>query len=122
MKELVKHVKKPVLLPRRVVISRHLFGFRVRPGTLRVDLEFGLGPAFRLTNATGFPVTVSFPDGPDVVDSRGVPVVRFTLPHGGDKDLTVRTRREGRWEYVVSIPTAGIEACGHSRPDIEIVR
>jgi hypothetical protein len=115
-------MKKPALPPRRVVVSRHQFGFRVRPGTLRVDLEFGLGPAFRLTNATGFQVTISFPEGLEVVDLRGAKVGTFSLPTGGDKDLIVRTRRAGRWEYAVSIPTARIEASGHSRPDIEIVR
>jgi len=121
-KKPVMATKKPALLPRRVVISRYQFGFRVRPGTFRVDPEFHLGPAFRLTNATGLRVTVTFPDGLEVVDSRGEKVVRFSLPDGHDQDLSVRTRREGRWEYVVSIPDALIEASGHSRPDIEIVK
>jgi hypothetical protein len=115
-------MKKPALPPRRVVISRHQFGFRVRPGTFRVDPEFGLGPALRLTNATGFRVMIVFPDGLEVVDERGEKVRQFSLPKGGDKDLVVRTRREGRHEYVVLVPDARIEASGHSRPDIEIVR
>jgi hypothetical protein len=117
-----KPVRKPVQPSRRVVISRYQFGFRVRPGTLRIDPAFGLGRAFRLTNATGFVVLVEFPESLDVVDSRGVKVVRFALPNGGDKDLTVRTRRTGRYEYVVLIREARIEASGHSRPDIEIVK
>jgi hypothetical protein len=115
-------MKKSALPPRRVVISKHQFGFRVRPGTLRVDVKFGLGPDFRVTNATGFKVTISFPEGLEVVDSRGAKVGTFSLPNGEDKDLIVRTRRAGRWEYAVSIPTARIEASGHSRPDIEIVK
>jgi hypothetical protein len=105
-----------------VVISRYQFGFRVRPGTFRVDPEFHLGPAFRLTNATGLRVTVTFPDDLDIQDSRSRKAVRVVLPNGGSEDFTVKTRRPGRWEYTVSIPDALIEASGHSRPDIEIVR
>ena len=117
-----KLARKPVHPSRRVVISRHQFGFRVRPGTLRVDPAFGLGRTFRLTNISGYPVAVVFPDTLNVEDVNGRPVVRFTLLDGADKDLTVRNRRTGRHEYAVAIPEVRIEASGHSRPDIEIVR
>ena len=115
----------PSGLPARpITISRRRFGYQVNPGTFRVDLAFSEGESFVVRNRCGLPAEVTFP-ADAIFDDHGSPVNRpCTIDSGAahDRRFSVNLEYAAWFEYTVAIPSAGIEAAGHSRPDIEIVR
>lgn len=109
---------------RRVTIGRHRFGFRVKPGSLRVDPLFGETPNFTLSNRSTLTAVVHFPAGLVQDFTTREWVTEMVLPNLNDRDLLINAEYEpaGAVEYEVHIQEAGIEAEGSSRPEIEIVR
>lgn len=112
---------------RRVTIGKHRFGFRVRPGSLRVDPPFGDTPDFTLSNRSTLTAVVHFPAGLVLDAATHLPVTEVILPDretkSNDRDLLISMEHDaGAVEYEVQIQEAGIEAEGGSRPEIEIVR
>jgi hypothetical protein len=112
-------------LPARpITISRRRFGYRVNPGTFRVDLAFSEGETFVIRNRCGLSAEVTFPDN-TVFDDKGNLVSRPCKIDSGaahDRKFSVNVDYGDWFDYIVTILAAGIEASGHSRPDIEIVR
>jgi hypothetical protein len=116
---------QPVLPPRSIIVTRQRFGYKVSPGTFRVTSDFGEGEQFVIRNRSGATAEFTFPAGA-ILDANSRPVLRPVVVADGpshDTPLSVASTYDVPWsEYDVKLQGTGLEAFGHSRPDIEIVR